>query len=337
MPGFLFLIWIASLVLLALVIATLAHLIVLRIARERGERAAPNRRARLSKALLHYAARGGPQPVLAISNALECQVVTETALNAIPILRDAAKARLIGVLRDVGFDARLRRLSRRGSLRDRLLALEGLILFPEAETVAALIRAERSRNLRIWLAALRTRCKIGAGPDMLGLVRLVDRSGARRSPIMRMLITERAQTHLNETLAALRRELPSLTRALLVRALGETRQWQALEPLRLALSHSDGAVRAAAAEGLGALGFDAAAASLARATRDPDWRVRLKASEAIGKLGLQQCTEQVAVLLGDEVWWVRFRAAEALRRLNPGGAGASGRSEQVHAMRNASS
>ena len=336
MPGLLSSIWIASLVLAVLAFAALSYLIVLRIARERAARAAPDRRARISKALLEFAARGGPQPELAVANAVERQVVIETTLNAIPILRDAAKERLLKALRAAGLDARMRRLSRRGSVRDRLLALEGLILFPDAKTVAALVRAERSRDLRIWLAALRTRCKIGAGPDINGLLRLVDRPGARRSPTMRVLVTERAQQHPHEALAALRGELPSLTRALLVRALGETRQWQALQPLRLALCNSDGAVRSAAAEGLGALGFDAASPSLARATSDPDWRVRLKASESIAKLGLWQCSEHVALLLEDEVWWVRFRAAETLKRLNQGGARAVGRPARVGTVRRAS-
>jgi HEAT repeat protein len=66
---------------------------------------------------------------------------------------------------------------------------------------------------------------------------------------------------------------------------------------------------------MGALGSDAAADALARATRDDDWRVRLKASEAIGRLDLWRHADRLTPLLDDPVWWVRFRAEEALKRL----------------------
>jgi hypothetical protein len=315
MPGLLPLIWIAALVLVALSFGALGALLVARIAREREERADPHRRARMSKALLAYAATGGEAPALGVRRVIERQILVETALHAAPILRGPAMARLIQILRDLGLDARLRRQALRGSLRDRLLAIEGLRLFPDAETIATLKRAERSHDLRIWLTALRTRAEMGEGPDMAELLALVERPGARRSPVMQDLIEARARKHLPEALRALHAPLPELTRALLIRAIGETRQIQALDPLRVALHNPDPAVRSAAAGALGALGFDAAADALVRATQDVDWRVRLKASEAIGRLGLWRHADALRALLDDPVWWVRFRAEEALKRL----------------------
>ena len=309
------LVWTAALVIVAGAFVALAALIVARLRRERIERADPDRRARISKALLNFAVKGGAPPELNLASSFERRIAAETALDAAPIMREQAKARMVEFLREAGLDSRLRRLARRGTMRDRLSALEALRLFDDAETIATLKRAEASRDLRVWLAALRTRTEIGAGPDMLGLLQFVERPGARRSPVMQDIIVSRTLEHPGEALRALRAVLPPLTRALLVRAIGETGRMEALDPLRAALHDPDPAVRSAAAVALGALGFDAAADALARATRDVDWRVRLKASEAIGRLGLWRQADCLRPLLDDPVWWVRFRAEEALKRL----------------------
>jgi HEAT repeat protein len=143
------------------------------------------------------------------------------------------------------------------------------------------------------------------------------------------LIAARAHDNLPEALYALAGPMPGLTRALLIRALGETGRVEALDPIRVALHNPDPAVRSAAAGALGALGFDAASDALARATRDDDWRVRLKASEAIGRLGLWRCADCLTLLLDDPVWWVRFRAEEALKRFGDFGAGAAANRSKI--------
>ncbi len=323
MTSLLSFIWIAALALMLLAFGALATLIVTRIYRERQERANPDRRARISKALLRFAAGDRPQPEFTISSRIERQILVEAALDAAPILRGPTKARLHQFLCDLGLDRRLRRQARSGSMRDRLLALEGLSLFPDQDTIEALKHAERSRDLRIWLTALRTRSAMGAGPNLLELLKLVERPGARRSQVMHDLIAARAHDSLPEALHALAGPMPGLTRALLIRAIGETGRVEALDPIRVALHNPDPAVRSAAAGALGALGFDAASDALARATRDDDWRVRLKASEAIGRLGLWRCADCLTPLLDDPVWWVRFRAEEALKRLGDFGTGAA--------------
>lgn len=315
MPGPLSLIWMTALVLMLLAVGTLAALIVARVRREHEERADPNRRDRISKSLLQFAMAGGEQPALAVSNAVERKILIETALDAAQIMRGPAKERLVQFLRDIGLDERLRRQTRRGSLRDRLAALEALRLFPDARTIATLRRAEHSRDLRVWLAALRTRTEVDAGPDMFGLMELAARPGASKSQIMHELVAARAHVNLLEALRALN-SARGLPRALLIRAIGETGQREALAPLQVALHNPDPETRAAAAGALGALGFAAVADGLARATRDVDWRVRLKAAEAIGRLGLWKHANCLEPLLDDRVWWVRFRAEEALQKLS---------------------
>jgi HEAT repeat protein len=308
-------IWLLSLLLLLFSFGALAALIVARVSRERFERANPGRRARISRALLRYAVEAGPPPEVRLSHRLERQTLVETTLDAVQILRGPARARLVQYLRDIELNKVLRRMARTGSLRDKLMALEGLSFFPDDETVALLRRAEGSKDLRIWLAAVRSRAQIGPGLDILELLQAAERTGARRAPIMYDLIAARTKSHFSEALRALRGSIPPLTRALVIRALGETGRQEALDPLRVALHNPDAAVRSAAAGALGILGFDSAGEALARATFDPHWRVRLKAAEAIGQLSLWRHAEHLDRLLDDPVWWVRLRAEEALKRL----------------------
>lgn len=315
MPGLLSFIWMAAVGLALFAGIALASLVVARLLRQHDERADPNRRARVSKALLDYAAKNGARPNLVLSNRIERMAVLETALDALPFLRPQAKERLVALLQDIGLDKRLRRQARKGSLRDQVAAMEALILFPDSRTLTLLHEMERSSDLRLWLEALRARTLLGFGPDMKGLLELVERPGARRAPIMEDLLIARAQKHIDEALLALQSDLPPLTRVLLLKVIGECKQARAFEPVKRWLASDDGAVRAAAVEALGSLGLDAAAKSLAKATRDPDWRVRLKACEAIGELGLWRNAKTLAPLLDDPVWWVRLRAEEALARL----------------------
>jgi HEAT repeat protein len=320
-PSLLTLIWMLSLGLAAFAIVALASLVAARLIRQRDERADPDRRSRVSKALLLFAAKDGVRPKFNLSNRTERIAVLETALDALPFLRPQAKERLVDLLRDHGLDRRLRRQALCGNLRDQVAAMEALVLFPDEKTTALLDQMECSTDLRIWLEALRTRMLMGSGPDMMGLLIRVERPGARRAPIMQDLLLARAKHDIGEALSALQTELPPLTRALLLKVIGECQDPLALTPIKRALSSEDGAVRAAATEALGMLGLDAVGPALAQATRDSDWRVRLKACEAIGELGLWRQAKALAPLLHDQVWWVRLRAEEALERL--GGMGRS--------------
>jgi HEAT repeat protein len=263
--------------------------------------------------------KGGVPPKLNLSNRIERLAVLEAALDALPFLRAQAKERLVQLLRDLGLDKRLRRQALCASVRDQIAAMEALVLFPDERTRALLERMERSPDLRIWLEALRTRSQMESGPDMMALLKRAERPGARRAPILQHLLQVRANQNMGEALLALETELPPLTRALLLKAIGECQDPLALRAVKRELSSEDGAVRSAAVEALGMLGLDIVGPDLARATGDSDWRVRLKACEAIGELGLWRHAKALAPLLQDPVWWVRLRAEEALQRLGDRG------------------
>lgn len=320
MPNLLTLIWAVSLGLAAFSFVALGALIAARFRRRWEQADMRGRRAQISKALLHYAMGGTALPRFSLSNKLDRRLLIETALDAAQIMRGEGKDRLVGYLREIGLDRRLQRQARSANLRDRLLAIETLRLFPDPKSLAALRDAERSRDLRVWLVALQTRSAMGYGPDTLGLLELAKRPGASRATILHDLLAARAWENTYEAINAGNAALPDSSRALLVRALGETGRREAFAPLRTALCHPAGQVRTAAAGALGALGFAAAKEPLLRASRDPDWRVRLKAVESIAKLGLEGCGECLLALCSDPVWWVRFRAEEALRNLADAGA-----------------
>jgi hypothetical protein len=330
MTAMLTVIWVTALGLVGLAFALLGGLIAARLQRRWIERAYPDRRAKISKALIHFAMADGPPPRFALSDRSERRLVVETALDAAQIMRGAAKERLIHFLAQANLGPRLHRQSRRGSLRDRLMAIEALRLFPDAETLTALKHAEASRDLRIWLAALSTRVAIGAGPDMMGMLELARRPGAARSLAMQDLVAACALANPPDALRALNGPLPTHIRALLLRAVGETRYPEAMSPLIVALCHPEGQVRSAAAGALGALGLSEAGGALAHATGDMDWRVRLKAVEAIRRLGLRQHVDSLKPLLADPVWWVRLRAKEAIEALR----GPKRRSARVPPARN---
>lgn len=321
MPGPLAFLWMTALGLVATSFVALSALIVARILREREQRAHPNRRARISKALVRFAMADAAAPSFSLSSRAERRALIEAALDAAHIMRGAARARLVELLRDLALDRMLQHQARTAKVQDRMRALEALRLFPDPRTSVVLHDAERSSDLRIWLTALQTRTSLGAGPDIYGLLELAGRPGASRSPIMQDLLATRAQENPHEALQALVSGALSVPmRAILARAIGETGRIEALAPLRVALCHPAGQVRSAAAAALGALGFAGAGEALVRATRDSDWRVRLKAAEAIGKLKLWRCAACLEPLLDDRVWWVRFRAEEALLNLNNVGA-----------------
>lgn len=308
-------IWFVSLALMCGALSVLAALMIARLHRDHVERLRAALRPRLARALMLYAGGQEEAPNVRVDRKVERDALVDTALDTVQLMQGAARRRLIAYLRALSVDAVLRRQAGGRNVRQRVLAIEALGLFPGEATLAVLHRAEQSKDLRIWLTALRARCLLGAGPDLRGLIEASERTGARRSSAMQELIAERVRSHLSEALAVLRAPMQPLTRALVVRALGDTRSRHALDPLRIALHNPDPAVRAAAAGALGALGFDSAAEPLVRATRDVDWRVRLRAAESIGLLHLWRQAEHLAPLLADPVWWVRYRAEEALKRL----------------------
>lgn len=314
MHGLLTFIWVVALVLVAGSFGTLGALIIARLRRTALERGDDILRAGYAKALRQLAITG-ERPALAVSNAHQRKVLAEEALSSAQLMRGSAKARLVALLRDMRLDRRFRRQALRGTVRDRLGAIEALALFPDAETAETLRTAEAARDLRVSLAALRVRVATGFGPDMSGLLERAAAPGAGKSAILQELIEHRAALNLPEALRLLNVSLSSAGRVLLLRAIGETGQFEALGPLKVALRHPDPEARAAAAGALGALGYSEAGPWLAHATLDGDWRVRLRAAEAIGRLGAWELAAALEPLLEDPVWWVRFRAEEALGRL----------------------
>jgi HEAT repeat protein len=308
-------VWTVAIGLAALSSATMAALILARLRRTLVERKDPERRARITKALIHYALADGETPTFDLRNHRERSLIAEIALDAAAIMRGAARARLVDFLASVGLDRQLRRQARRGRMNERIAALEALRLFPNPQTLKLLQRAEHSHDLRICLAALRALTEVGASPAINELLALAARPDAHKSPALGELIYTCAAANLPDALAAFESKPPREARLMLARALGDTGEIAALASLMDAADDPDPEVRAAVIGALGALGFNDAVPALAAATEDGDWRVRLRAAEALGRLSAGFHAPYIERLLHDEVWWVRHRAEETLRKL----------------------
>ncbi len=320
MPSLLAFVWLSAVALAALACGTMGALILARLYRAHGMTNLPERRAAISKALLHFALSGDTRPNLSIATSVDRMLLIETALDAAAIMRGPARTRLVALLREIGLDERMRRQARRGRTTERIASIEALRLFPDTRTLNVLKHAERSRQLRVVIAALKTRAELGVGADLTRLLEIAARPGAHKSPALYELIETSVEADVPGSLGALASAADPAEKCALLRALGETGKLSCLEPVARAARDDNADVRAAAISALGALGYADAAPVLAAATEDAHWCVRLKAAEALGRIGAFEHHARVARLLEDEVWWVRFRAEEALHKLNERGA-----------------
>ncbi len=203
MSEFLTVIWLSALGLSVLAMGALAALVAARLQRAHLEKLHLALRARMSQELVRYAMGGGDRPKLARFRPSERRMLVEAGLDAALLMQGPAQERLVAYFRDIGLDKRLRRQARRGHLRARLAAVEALRLFADPETIAVLRRVLRSREMRIWVTALRTLTDLGAAPDILDLLRLIERPGAGKSHVVYEVIAERARANLSEALSAL--------------------------------------------------------------------------------------------------------------------------------------
>src|SRR5262245_34356743 len=138
-----------SIALTALSIVSMAVLVGARIMRQHRDKGLLERRKHLSSTLMSYALFGGAAPAIPIHTRHERAIAVQTALDALSILDEDARARISDALRKVSLDIRLRKAARRGRVPDRIAALEALRLFPGPETHSVLEEAQTSTIFRI--------------------------------------------------------------------------------------------------------------------------------------------------------------------------------------------
>jgi HEAT repeat protein len=102
---------------------------------------------------------------------------------------------------------------------------------------------------------------------------------------------------------------------IVVEALGDLKNAEAVEPLIDVLNDAENEVRRSAAKALGHLGAKWAAEPLIAALTDPEKRVRSSAADALGELGDGRAVEPLIAALNDANAEVRSNVAEALGKM----------------------
>ena len=314
------LIWMTALGLIALAIAWMIALILLRVIHElRSKRRAADR-TRVMGALVGVLQ--GREGAIQILETYKAQgiLMAEALLELNAVVRGADRERVLIEVRKLGLPKLLTRQMLRGAPAERLSSLEALAALAGAEATTALRTAWRTGAPPVREAALNALVEAGA-PISIGEV--LDGLIAGELPATRTLTEVVRRTTMNDTRAAAaalqRRDLTELARALLLDSLGSSGDYQVIPNLIAGALDNSPEIRTAAVRGLGRLMHPAGQAAIGDALLDPSWHVRSAAAEAAGAAGLVALSDRLSALLADPDWWVRFRAGEALARLGAPG------------------
>jgi HEAT repeat protein len=255
--------------------------------------------------------------------ARRARLMAETLLEFLNIIRGQDQERVLAVLRNLRVDATLRRRLNAGSMAGRLACLETLAVFPGPETQAALEKAATSRRPRLRLVAFRSLAAVGGSVTIDRLLDDLLAGDLEPSGLFGEFLRELAAASPASAMrAAARPDLTPAALALVLYALGEAGDYQALPVLVEHAASPHVAVRVAAVTALGRLKHPAAEQALRTALADDAWQVRAASSEAAGAARLARLVPTLAQALGDPVWRVRFQAAASLSKLGPGGVAA---------------
>ena len=270
--------------------------------------------------LAEYLAGTGAVPSAATSR--ERAVLLDVALEAIADLRGEERARLVGLLEELGFVASaMSGLSARRCVSLRRAA-ETLATIGSRAAVGALTAALRDRDARVAATCAYTLAEIGGEEIVPAVIATIVRDavaapgitaaamlalGAKRPSALAPLLAGDMAAPVRMTAIGvvselrLPRYLPTLRACLTdaagrdsddvaasaARGLGLIGDAEAVEALIGLASDTSrtGAVRAAAAQALGSIGDPRAVPSLDAQLRARDWVVRATATRALGELG----------------------------------------------------
>jgi HEAT repeat protein len=311
------LIWDLSLLLAGLALVVIVSLVVLRALSTSSRNRLLASRRRLAPLLLD----GDAAPGRGIDDIAD-SVVTQLTLDLIQLVRGAERTQFILKAAELGVPERLRRQLRSFSRRRRMTAVQGLALFDDPASRAALMDALGDRDDDIKLAAA---VALARGETRPGLDELVARLGLHdeRSSLLTISLfrhyADYAPDEVQELVLDL--DLPLSVRLAAIEALANTGDYRLVPAIvKLGLrapEHSEELPRYLHA--LGRIGHPAAREAVLAGLASSSMPARVAAAGAAGRIALQESADQLVVLLGAPEWWVRFRAAEALLQLGDAG------------------
>jgi HEAT repeat protein len=308
--------WESSLLLCLVAFIAVAGLLAARLVSERRSRRRENLRSTLLPALMR-----GEAPDVARSR-LARSVAATLTLELAELVRGSDRDALIEAATVAGAGDELARRLRSRVAQDRLMAAEGLAMFPSfTDDVTRVALTDPIPDVR--LGAALALAHEGRAPPVGALIRGLGIGTSEHSLLVVSLMRDlvRADPHAVEAVLY-DLDLPDAAKLAATEALAES---GAIDHAPLVgwmaeAAEDDPELRPRIIRALGRIGHPAGHDAVLAALADNAWQVRAAAAEAAGRSALQAAVPRLADLLGDDEWWVRFRAGEALTRLGKDGA-----------------
>lgn len=312
-------IWYLSLALSGAAIGIMIVLILARLVHQRRVRRHAARRRELVRGVLE-----GRTPSRAELRALPRDLVADTFLDLINLVRGDERASFIDQAVELGVADRLGRRARSGSARTRLVAVRSLADFHDENSLRLLHASLDDRNADIRLAAALSLAEAGRSDDIHALVERLGLGTEQDSLLMVTLFRVVAEDRPEEIKALVFNPDTNVqARLAAIEALVATGDYTLVPAIAdLALAAPDESEELPRyLRALGMLGHPAARAAVMDGLNRPSMGARAVAASAAGRIGLPETADRLCELLDDPEWWVRFRAAEALVDLGPAGTG----------------
>jgi HEAT repeat protein len=315
------LLWLLSLALSFLSIATMCILVIRRTYENRINANMAKWHDRLVPVVLEAIAQSGPPPRLEqIRGRRSRHLLGRIGQEFLNLVKGEERTRMIALLEANGVvEICLYELKHAAPSR-RIELLSMLAFFNHEETRTALLstlKNDPDQSVRVSAAVgLLRLCSLPPIEKAIADLRISPANASRR---LSAFFRAYALQHPDDALRFVRHAQAPLLITLMLNGLSLAGNHDALPLLIDLTEHADMDVRAEAFRSLSRLGHPVARESVSRGLKDEAWPVRAQAAMCAGRIGLVEVTEEVAALLDDPAWWARYRAADALLKLGERG------------------
>ena len=215
-------------------------------------------------------------------------------------------------------DRLARRLLRRRSVRNRLLAIVTLGQLRDRHEWLRLYEIARSEHPLLSLAATQAIARIDPAEATETVVSLVVGHADWPAAKVATILGELGPDRISEPLARALLQAPEPHQPRLIPFLALCRYSSALPTVRRLLRepHPDEVI-ASCLQVIGKFGDRQDLPLVYRCLTHPRWHVRATAASCVGRMGRWTDQVKLAPLLTDRQWWVRYRAAQAIVGLSP--------------------
>lgn len=233
------------------------------------------------------------------------------------LIRGHNRTRIEELCRDAGMDKWLQSRLRSSRSDARRIAAESLRLFADAESISALETALDDRATEVRLTAAISLAELNVLPSVATVLEKIVEPQQHQTLQFQRLFESLSRTRPLEMLEIAQGTLGcSFARPIAIRALAGVGRSDLGPQFAALIVDADPEVRAAALDGVAALGYLAAQPQIRAALSDDVSFVRVRAIECVRRLDLQELAPIIANLSQDANWWTRFRAEETLRAIS---------------------